>query len=278
MENSKIGWTHHTWNPWMGCHKVSPACKFCYIETVIKRMGKIPFQGPMATTTSWENPSRWNRRAAQQGHRSRVFTCSLSDFFHEGADAWRDEAWAVIRECRNLDWMILTKRPELIANRLPADWGDGYPNVWLGVTVENRNYVHRLDTVLEIPAVLYWVSAEPLLGQLDLRPYFPRGLSWVITGCEQAHKDKRRRMDWNWVRDLEEQSREAGAAFFHKQYYVGNQIVTDGLLDGRVCQEWPLPKRPLNGLARHIGRYAADDHAIAIPAIAGHAGQMTVAS
>lgn len=167
----------------------------------------------------------------------------------------------MIRKCSNLDWMILTKRPELIANRLPADWGDGYSNVWLGATVENQDYLHRLDTLLEIPAALYWVSAEPLLGQLNLRPYFARGLSWVITGCERAHKEKRRAMDWNLVRDLEEQSRTAGAAFFFKQYYVGNQIVTDGLLDGRVCQEWPLPVRPLHGVGRHIGKYTVNDQA-----------------
>lgn len=277
MENSTIGWTDHTQNFWCGCTKVSPGCEHCYMGNVLRRAGREPFDGPEQSGT-WRAPFKWDRQAAQSRRRARVFSCSLSDFFHAGADEWRDEAWEVIRECGNLDWMLLTKRPELIADRLPADWGSGYPNVWLGVSVERQDYVRRLDLVLEIPAIVHWVSAEPLLGQLNLRPYFPRGLSWVITGCEQAHKEKRRRMDWNWVRDLEEQSRTAGAAFFFKQYYVGNQIVTDGLLDGRVCQEWPLPKRPLNGLARHIGRYAADDHAIAISAIAGHAGQMTVAT
>lgn len=256
MKNSEIGWTDHTMNFWCGCTKVSPACTHCYINTVLRRAGREPFDGPVRSKT-WRDPIRWNREAEQLGRHIRVFTCSLSDFFHPGADEWRDEAWDVIRECKNLDWLVLTKRAELIRDRLPADWGAGYPNVWLGVTVENQNYVGRLDQLLDVPAAVHFCSAEPLLGRLNLRSFFPRGLDWVITGCEQAHKDKRRPMEWDWVRDLEEQTRSAAAAFFLKQYYIGNQVVTDGLLDGQVRQEWPLPLVPLSGEGRTVGRYSA---------------------
>lgn len=110
----------------MGCHKVSQACKHCYIGGFIKRMGLEPFDGPMRTKTVWKEPAKWNREAGKKGMRARVFTCSLSDFFHEDADPWRDDAWGVIKSCENLDWLILTKRPENIADRLPADWGAGY--------------------------------------------------------------------------------------------------------------------------------------------------------
>jgi protein gp37 len=114
-------------------------------------MGREPFQGPMRSRT-WRGPLKWNRQAAAEGRRQRVFACSLSDFFHPDADQCRDEAWGLKRECENLDWLILTKRPELIPDRMPADWGRGYLNVWLGVTVENADYLHRIDQLLRIPA------------------------------------------------------------------------------------------------------------------------------
>ena len=85
-------------------------------------------------TKTWADSERWDRAALRAGERHRVFTCSMSDFFHPGADAWRPEAWEIIKKCTNLDWLILTKRPELAVDRLPADWGEGYPNVWMGVT------------------------------------------------------------------------------------------------------------------------------------------------
>ena len=123
-EKTGIGWTHHTFNPWMGCNKVSEECKFCYIGQNIRRQGKEPFEGPFRTK-DWSKPQSWNRKAEKDGVRRRVFTCSLSDFFHDGADEWRPEAWRVFQSCPHLDWLILTKRPELIADRLPPDWGGG---------------------------------------------------------------------------------------------------------------------------------------------------------
>src|SRR4051812_5023446 len=132
-ENSKIGWTHHTMNFWWGCNRVSEECRHCYIGPIMKRGGREPFDGPMRTK-DWTAPAKYDRRAREAGERHRVFTCSMSDFFHPGADAWRDGAWEIIKACKNLDWLMLTKRPELAADRLPADWGDGYSNVWLGVT------------------------------------------------------------------------------------------------------------------------------------------------
>ena len=142
-ENSKIGWTNHTMNFWWGCEKVSEECKFCYISPIMKRAGKLPFDGPIRTK-NWTRPAKWHRRATRTGDRPRIFTCSMSDFFHPGADRWRGEAWEIIRECNQLDWLILTKRPEFIRDRLPADWGNGYANVWLGVTVGVRKSLKRL--------------------------------------------------------------------------------------------------------------------------------------
>jgi protein gp37 len=151
--------------------------------------------------------------------RRRVFTCSLSDFFHPGADAWRPEAWDIIRDCRQLDWLILTKRPELILDRLPPDWGDGYPNVWLGVTVGHSSSMDRVPLLKAVPAKIRFISAEPLLEQLNFRPYLDGSIHWIITGCEQAAVGKRRLMDLEWVRDIDQQCRDADVAHYFKQYY-----------------------------------------------------------
>lgn len=239
MQDSKIGWTHHTWNPWWGCNKVSDACTFCYIGPIMRRSGHEPFQGPMRTSAAtWRKPFSWNRALIGTGDRQRVFTCSMSDFFHPGADDWRAEAWEVIHKCVHLDWLILTKRPELIGDRLPADWEDGYSNVWLGVTVETESYIHRIDTLAGVPAALKFVSAEPLLGPIHFGDRV-HAIDWVITGCENAAKGKRRSLDMDWVRDIRDQLAAARKPHFLKQYYAGTSLVHDGMLDGEVCQAWP---------------------------------------
>lgn len=241
--NSKIGWTTHTINFWWGCNKVSKECRHCYIENIMKRAGREPFGGPIRTK-NWDNAYRFNRWAERQKERPRVFTCSMSDFFHPGADEWRLDAWRVIRECRNLDWLILTKRPELVMDRLPPLWeyalDQVFNHVWLGVTCGHPSSLWRIDALRAIPAALKFVSAEPLLAPLDLRPYLA-DLDWVITGCERAAKGKRTAMDLAWVRDIDAQCKEARVTHFFKQAYVNERGVPDErpLLDGNVVQDVP---------------------------------------
>lgn len=245
-ENSKIGWTDHTMNFWWGCNKVSKECENCYIKQVMGRAGYEPFGGPIRTSpATWRQPMKWNKRAIELGERYRVFTCSMSDYFHPGADAWRPEAWEIIREYKQLDWLMLTKRPDLILDRLPADWGDGYPNVWLGVTCGISSSKWRIEELLKIRATIRFVSAEPLLGPLDLRLYLGRGIDWVITGCERAAKGVRRLMDIDWVRDIDRQCRTAKVAHFFKQYYQDDKglPVEDGMLDGEKRQAFPKDRR-----------------------------------
>lgn len=248
-ENSKIGWTHHTQNFWMGCTKVTRECRHCYIGTVLKRGGREPFQGPMRTV-DWSKPYKWDREAAAAGERHRVFTCSLSDFFHEGADAWRPEAWQVIKACKNLDWLVLTKRPERARDRLPPDWGGGYPNVWLGVTCGHLDSLYRLPYLRDLPAVVKFVSAEPLLARMDFRPHLT-WIDWVISGCERAAKGERAVMDLDWVRDLDEQCKAAGKAHFFKQAYLNEKGVPceQPLLDGALVQEYPTRRVSLPVIA-----------------------------
>ncbi len=244
-EKTKIGWCNHTLNFHKGCTKVSEECKFCYIGPLLKRSGVKPFGRAYRTVAStWRNAFKWDKAAERDGVRRRVFTCSLSDFFHPHADQWRQEAWDVIRKCRHLDWLVLTKRPELIAERLPEDWGNGFPNVWLGATVGTSASMHRIPLLQAIPAKVRFISAEPLLEALDFRPYLDGSLHWIITGCERAAKGQRRLMDMDWVRDIDRQCGDAKIAHFFKQHYVADKgvPVEDGLLDGKVRQAWPQVK------------------------------------
>ena len=220
--DSLIGWTDNTSNPWQGCHKVSPACAHCYMFGWQARYGKPQDVVIRSAPATFRHPQQWHRQllagsyqGPQHGETVLVFTCSLSDFFIEEADSWRAEAWDVIRATPQLTYQILTKRPERIRACLPEDWGAGYPHVWLGVSVENRRWLPRLDTLCQIPAVIHFASCEPLLKDLgDLRPYLP-ALQWVIVGGESG--PLRRPMALAWLRRIVEQCQGAGVPCFVKQ-------------------------------------------------------------
>lgn len=209
-----IEWTEKTWNPWMGCTKVSPGCAHCYAEREHLKYKLPDFSVVRRSKTTFNAPLKWKEPA-------RVFTCSWSDWFHEGADAWRDEAWEIIRRTPHLTYQILTKRPERIAEHLPADWGAlGYDNVWLGVSVENQRHVSRLDWLTGVPARLRFVSAEPLLGPLNLSAPLAGGadldlIGWVIAGGESG--PDARPMAEDWVRALRDECAGAGIPYFLKQ-------------------------------------------------------------
>lgn len=238
-ETSAIEWTGGTWNPWSGCTHVSEGCDNCYMFTLKKRWGQNPEEVVRSKTTFF-SPKKWGEQF--------VFSCSMSDFFHRDADAWRDEAWEVIRSTPHLTYQILTKRPGRIERHLPADWGDGYPNVWMGTSVELQKYVNRIAVLVSIPARLRFISAEPLLGPLDIEPWlfpFLPSLDWVIVGGESGHKA--RPMELDWARSLRDQCAANGVAFFLKQ--LGGRGDKRGgekaVLDGRRHTEMPrLAKQP----------------------------------
>ena len=114
--------THYTWNPWRGCTKISPGCQHCYMFRDQRRYGRDP--SVVVRTKTWRDPLRWQKKAEAAGRTDLVFTCSWSDWFHEDADPWRDEAWGVVCGCPNLTFQILTKRPARILGHLPADWAE----------------------------------------------------------------------------------------------------------------------------------------------------------
>ena len=196
-------------------------------------------------TKTWADPIRWQRKAEEAGRPETVFTCSWSDWFHEAADAWRPEAWEVVRKCPNLIFQILTKRPENTRARLPEDWGDGYPNVWLGVSAENQKMADkRIPLLLETPAAVRFVSLEPLLGPVDLEiPWDELGmrppiceLDWVILGGESGPGF--RPMPHAWALEIRDQCRVAGVAFFFKQS-AAPRTEMGTKLDGKEYKEYP---------------------------------------
>jgi protein gp37 len=237
--NSNISWCDNSWNGWMGCDKVAPECAHCYIDRMIRKM-KHPFTGIArqpwgeifrTSAGNWKNPERWEKKAAKRGKSIRVFTCSESDFFHHGADSWRDEAWKVIKNTPHLCYLILTKRPGRIVSHLPADWGEGYPNVWLGVTAACAESMIQIDKLRAVKAVRRFVSAEPLLedisGVINLT-----GIDWLIAGGESGPGPEyvwisgtnflkepigRRTMQLEWAENLKAACEKASTVFFFKQ-------------------------------------------------------------
>ena len=216
-----IEWTDFSFNPWVGCTKVSPGCDHCYAEGWAKRTkdGAALWQGERRRTTAenWRKPLKWNKQAEAEGRRYRVFCASLADVFDNQVSwEWRKDLWLLIKETPHLDWLLLTKRPQNIAKMLPHGWGNGWHNVWLGASTENREEMLRRGRALKtIPAAVHFWSAEPLLEDLGIIPadIMP---SWIIAGGESG--PGARPMHPDWARSLRDQCAEAGVPFFFKQW------------------------------------------------------------
>jgi protein gp37 len=220
-KNSKIEWTNHTFNPWWGCTKVSEACKFCYAESWSKRVGQkvwgIKAPRRFFSETHWRDPIAWNDEAAEQGTRRRVFCASMADIFEKRADLneWRVKLWNLIEQTPNLDWLLLTKRPQMVSKYVP--WAEWPKNVWLGTTVENQKRAEeRLRVLSDIPAAVRFISAEPLLGPLEITTWLGSSINWVITGGESGARA--RPSSPSWFRSLLGQCMEAQVPFHFKQW------------------------------------------------------------
>ena len=245
-EDSPIGWTDNTYNPWQGCHKVSLGCDGCYLFAWQKRYGKLQDVVIRSARTTFLEPRQWEKALARgtytkphHGSTLLVFTCSLSDFFIKEADAWRPEVWDIIRATPHLTYQILTKRPGRILRSLPPDWGDGWPNVWLGTSVETPRYLPRLRVLTRVPAVVHFASFEPLLADLgDVTPWLPC-LSWAIVGGESG--SVRRPMPLAWLTSIVEQCQAAGVPTFVKQ----DVAFKDGQQGNIPDDVWAIKQLPL---------------------------------
>ena len=269
-EKSKIAWTDATWTPWSGCTPVSEGCANCYVYREKRQFGQDPAAVVRSSDKTFYAPLKWLEPRY-------IFACSWGDFFHPAADAWRPDAWDVVRRCPQHTWLLLTKRPELVAARLPDDWP--MPHVALGVTAENqRRFDERMPVLLEIPAAMWFVSIEPMLGPLNIAPWLTapiyRGdegtwgyerpwLNWVIAGGESGPKARPTHPDW--VRSVRDQAVAAGVPFNFKQWGesipVGQRMANDVIvrrhgddefvrvgkknagryLDGEIWDERPAP-------------------------------------
>ncbi len=260
-KESTIEWTNSTWNPWLGCTKVSPGCKNCYAERIMERMMRRRFDEVRRSKTTFEAPLKWKRPRM-------VFTCSMSDFFHKDADEWRDEAWEIIRRTPQHTYQILTKRPERIQDKLPEtcfdcgeeNWFDcpesspehrhwPWPNVWLGTSIESQTYDYRVAQIVEIPARVHFLSCEPLLGPIDLDfdpgCFWLRGVDWIITGGESGPAGVPRPAETAWFQTIRDQCLNEGIAFFHKQNGGSTKCKCHGawgcrLLDGQTWDAMPV--------------------------------------
>ncbi len=223
--NSSIEWTDHTFNPWWGCTRVSPACDHCYAEAFARRLG-MPIWGKEAPRRvfddrHWAQPLVWNSEAEAARRRHRVFCASMADVFEAVSElnSERERLWKLIKKTPWLDWLLLTKRPGAAARLTP--WGDDWPrNVWLGTTIENATWAKkRMRLLLRSPAAVRFVSCEPLLGLIDLSVHLGRGidqLNWVIVGGESG--GHARPMDPAWVRSIRDQCGAGQVPFHFKQW------------------------------------------------------------
>jgi protein gp37 len=177
-----------------------------------------------------------------------IFTNSMSDFFIEEADQWRDNAWEVIRKTPQHKWQILTKRPERIKDHLPKDWGTGWDHVWLGTSVESQPYINRIDELVRIPAKTRFVSFEPLIGPIDLSSLVEsgaiNGIHWGIIGGESGYtygNYRFRPCEIFWIEDLVKQQQALGIKTFVKQLGT-HQAKKLKLSDwkGENLREWPI--------------------------------------
>ena len=222
-QNTKIEWSDHTFNPWWGCTKVSPACDHCYAEAWARRIG-LDLWGHrnsrrFLSKDYWRQPIRWNSLAKESGVRARVFCASMADVFEWGRElsAWRTKLWRLIDETPNLDWLLLTKRPHLIQRLIP--WQGEWPqNVWLGTTIESQHWLEkRVPYLLENNAPVRFLSCEPLLGELNLNRALGKDqVNWVIAGGESG--PGARPSDPVWIRNIRDQCVENEVPFHFKQW------------------------------------------------------------
>lgn len=236
-ETTGIAWTDHTFNPWWGCTKVSAGCKNCYAETLSARFHGDRLWGvagdrKIASDATWREPLKWNRQAEAAGVRRRVFCASMADVFERHADpetnakldAARARLWALIEATQNLDWQLLTKRPENIVSMVPEAWHTTCPrNVWLGASVcgdrKDAEMVAHLHTAsLAIMPEVTFLSYEPAIGPPDFL-FEPLGaaarVDWIIVGGESGAGARPFRLEW--AREVILYAKHAQANVFIKQ-------------------------------------------------------------
>ena len=244
---TSIEWTDETWNPVTGCTKISEGCRHCYAERMAGRLKlmKHPKYGDgfkvRCHPDELPRPSRWRKPR-------RVFVCSMSDLFHADVpDVFIAQVFCAIRAYRRHTFQVLTKRPARAMHLTERGWIEWPPNVWAGISAEDQRTLNRrLVRLLQIPAAVRWISAEPLLeeitvfdmdGPIDVPDGMESPLHWVVCGGESG--PGARPMDPLWARSLRDQCERHNVPFFFKQWGGVNKKKAGRLLDGRTWDEMP---------------------------------------
>ncbi len=250
-KHSKIEWTHHSWNPWWGCTKVGPGCDNCYAEAFTRRLGLDVF-GPgkprrTFTDKHWHQPLHWNAEAEAEGRQALVFGNSMCDVFDKEAPAGlRADLWQLVKATPSLIWIFATKRIGNASRYLPTDWGAGYPNVVLLVSVtDDKEYLRDVPDLIATPARWRGVSAEPLLGPIylwadDIATHLLSKLDWFIIGGESGHDGILRPvspMHPKWARMIVSACLNARVPVLFKQWgrYLPGSQVRGLFTDAQLC-------------------------------------------
>ena len=234
-QTSSIEWTESTWNPVTGCTKVSPGCAHCYAERMAKRllaMGQDRYRNGFKVTLqpdALEAPLHWKRPRM-------IFVNSMSDLFHKDVPTeFISQCFAVMQEASQHTFQVLTKRPERAAELAPTlPWP---AIVWMGTSVENADYVYRIHALTKIPAVVRFLSLEPLLGPIPRLPL--TGIHWVIVGGESG--PAARPIEPKWVLQIRNRCLDRNVPFFFKQWGGVNKSLAGRELDGRIWGQMPEP-------------------------------------
>lgn len=234
---SNIEWTQMTWNPVTGCSKISSGCKNCYAERMAARlqaMGSARYKNGFAPTMHddlVDLPRAWKKPRV-------IFVNSMSDLFHdEVPTGFIKRIFSTMNECPQHTFQILTKRSQRLREiAVEFTWS---PNIWMGVSVENRHVIGRVSDLRNVPARVRFLSCEPLIGPLDELPL--EGIHWVIVGGESG--PGARPMSREWVRSIRRQCRRASVAFFFKQWGGVRKEFNGRRLDGRTYDEMPIAKK-----------------------------------
>jgi protein gp37 len=281
-EDSKIEWCDSTFNPWIGCTRIAPACDHCYAADMARRYGWAEWGNHPRQRTSaalWRAPLKWQRQAGEfysvHGRRRRVFCASLADVFDNQVDpAWRADLWSdVIHATPDIDWLLLTKRPQNIAEMLPSFWDEIKGHVWLGTTVEDQEHADRnIPHLLKHDAAVRFVSVEPMLGPIDLalgrwvglfsgrfNDPVTHDIDWVIAGGESGPHARPSHPDW--FLDLRDQCATAGVPFLFKQWgeWAPGENATDRVPTSGQMAAWLREERPADWHIRRIGRAEAEE-------------------
>lgn len=250
--------TYADWNPWHGCTKISAGCKFCYVYRQDEMYGCEIGSNVARKTAAFDLPVKRKRDKSYKLPPGKVvFTCFTSDFLLEDADEWRPDCWRMIRERSDCMFYFFTKRIDRFADCIPADWGDGYPNVLIGCTVENQAMAdRRLSIFMSAPIRHKIITAAPLLEQINILPYLDSSIEEVSVGGESGVNA--RPCHYDWILDLRRQCVEKNVPFrFHQ---TGAYFVKDGKLY-RIMRKYQLSQAHKAGIDYKIGGYFAPEKA-----------------